>query len=146
MANSVQPYRLLACQVPLSTGFSRLEYWSGLLHPSPQDPPNPGIEPASLKSPALADRLFTSSATWEAPSMRLTMEFLWMLFRRMRKCPFTPNLMTVFIKEVLTAHFHSTYTKIRTIQRRFTWALSKDDTQICEAFHIFNEYTTQSNL
>ena len=35
-------------QAPLSMGFSSQEYWSGLQLPSPGDPPNPGIEPASL--------------------------------------------------------------------------------------------------
>ena len=43
------------CQAPLSMGFSRQEYWSGLPYPSPGDLPNPGIEPGS---PALqADSL-----------------------------------------------------------------------------------------
>ena len=37
----------VACQAPLSTGFSRQEYWSGLPFPSPGDLPNPGIEPES---------------------------------------------------------------------------------------------------
>ena len=42
-------------QAPLSMGFSRQEYWSGLLFPSPGDLSNPGIE---LGSPALqADSL-----------------------------------------------------------------------------------------
>ena len=40
-------------QAPLSTGFSRQEYWSGLPFPSPRDLPNPGIEPVSPVSPAL---------------------------------------------------------------------------------------------
>ena len=40
----------VAFQVPLSMGFSRQEYWSGLPFPSPGDFPNPGIEP---RSPAL---------------------------------------------------------------------------------------------
>ena len=35
-------------QAPLSLGFSRPEYWSGLPFPSPGDLPNPGIEPRSL--------------------------------------------------------------------------------------------------
>ena len=35
-------------QAPLSMGFSRQEYWSGLPFPSPGDLPNPGIEPGSL--------------------------------------------------------------------------------------------------
>ena len=37
-----------AHQAPLSMGFSRQEYWSGLSWPSPGDLPNPGIEPVSL--------------------------------------------------------------------------------------------------
>ena len=36
----------IACQVPLSMGFSRQEYWSGLPFPSPEDLPNPGDEPS----------------------------------------------------------------------------------------------------
>ena len=39
---------------PLSMGFSRQEYWSGLPCPPPGDLPDPGIEPASLISLALA--------------------------------------------------------------------------------------------
>ena len=56
----------LACQAPLSMGFSRQEYWSGLPRPPPGDVPDPGIEPVSLMSPALADRFFTTSTTHEA--------------------------------------------------------------------------------
>ena len=44
----LQPTRLLCPR-----GFSRQEYWSGLLHPPPGDLPNPGIKPASPSSPAL---------------------------------------------------------------------------------------------
>ena len=36
----------VACQAPLSMGFSRQEYWSGLPFPFPGDLPDPGIEPA----------------------------------------------------------------------------------------------------
>ena len=46
-------------------GFSRQEYWSGLPCPPPRDLPNPGIEPGSFMSPALAGEFFTTSATWE---------------------------------------------------------------------------------
>jgi len=44
----------VAHQAPLFMGFSRQEYWSRLPCPSPGDLPNPGIEPASLTSLALA--------------------------------------------------------------------------------------------
>ena len=37
----------VARQAPLSMGFSRQKYWSGFPFPSPQDLPNPGIEPKS---------------------------------------------------------------------------------------------------
>ena len=47
-------------------GFSRQEYWPGLPFPSPGDLLDPGMETASLMSPALADRFFTTSATWKA--------------------------------------------------------------------------------
>ena len=43
----------VAHQAPLSMGFSRQEYWNGLLCPSLEDLPGPGIKPASLTSPAL---------------------------------------------------------------------------------------------
>ena len=52
-----------AGQAPLSLGFSRLEYWSGLACPPPGDLPDPGIKPTSLTSPALAGGFFTTSAT-----------------------------------------------------------------------------------
>ena len=38
----------VACQTPLSMGFSRQEYWNGLPFPSLGDLPDPGIEPGSL--------------------------------------------------------------------------------------------------
>ena len=44
-----------ACQAPLSMGFSRQEYWSGLPCPPPGDLPHPGIKPAS--PPLQADSL-----------------------------------------------------------------------------------------
>ena len=46
--------------------FSRQEYWSGLPFLSLGDLPDPGIEPTTLTSPALADSFFTTNTTWEA--------------------------------------------------------------------------------
>ena len=52
-AQSLSRVRLLAtlwpvaCQAPLSMGFSRQAYWSGEPFPSPRDLPNPGIKPGS---------------------------------------------------------------------------------------------------
>ena len=58
--------RAVDCQAPLSMGFFRQEYWSGLLHPPLGDLPNPGMESVSLTSPAMAGGFFTTSITWEA--------------------------------------------------------------------------------
>ena len=48
------------CSSPGSSfhGISQQEYWSGLPFPSPGDLPDPGIEPPSLVSPALAGEFF----------------------------------------------------------------------------------------
>ena len=54
VSDSVTPWTV-ACQAPLSMDFSRQEYWSGLLFPSPGYLPHPGIEPAS---PALEGGFF----------------------------------------------------------------------------------------
>ena len=65
-----------AHQASLSMGVSRQEYWSGLPFPPPGDLPNPGIQPVSLMSPALAGRFFTTSTTWY-PLFSLLCSFYW---------------------------------------------------------------------
>ena len=55
-------YSLSVCVAPLSTEFSRQEYWRGLPFPFPGELSDPGIKPACLSSPASAGG-FT---TWEA--------------------------------------------------------------------------------
>ena len=50
----------VALQAPLSMGFHRQEYWSGLPFPTPEDLPDPGIKPLSPASSALAGRFFTT--------------------------------------------------------------------------------------
>ena len=52
----------VAHQAPLSMGFSRQEYWSGLPFPPPGDFSGPRIEPVYPASPALAGRFFTIEA------------------------------------------------------------------------------------
>ena len=60
VSDSVIPWAV-ARQAPLSMGFPRQEYWSGLPFRPPVDLPNPGIEPSSLVSPALAGGFFTTA-------------------------------------------------------------------------------------
>ena len=67
--SSVQPFVTswtVVLQAPLSMGFPRQEYWSGLPCPPPGELPDSEIAPMSLKSSALAGGFFTTSATWEA--------------------------------------------------------------------------------
>ena len=52
------PCHGVPCQIPLSVGFPRQEYSSGLPFPPPGDLPNPGIKPESPASTALAGRFF----------------------------------------------------------------------------------------
>ena len=66
----------LACQAPLSLGFSRQEYRGGLPCPPPGDLPDPGIKPECLMSPALADRFCTTSITWKGPQISSLLSLL----------------------------------------------------------------------
>ena len=73
---SLSPVRLCAtpwtatCQAPLSMGFSRQEYWSGLPFPPPGNLPDPGIK-TSPQSPALKGGFFTTSTTWKVKGAQL---------------------------------------------------------------------------
>ena len=51
---------MVAHEAPLFMGFPRQEYWSGLPVPPPGDLHEPGTEPTSPGSPALADRFLTT--------------------------------------------------------------------------------------
>ena len=57
MSDSFSTLWTVDCQIPLSMGFPRQEYWSGLPFSSPGDLPNPAIEPASPVSPPGRRRL-----------------------------------------------------------------------------------------
>ena len=67
MLNRVRLFATLwtvACQAPLSNGFSRQEYWSGLPFPSPRDLQYPGIELGSLATPAFTGGFFYHRAMY----------------------------------------------------------------------------------
>ena len=60
VSNSYATPWTVACQAPLSMGFPRQEYWSGLPCPPPGDLSNSGIKPKSPEAPTLAGRFFTT--------------------------------------------------------------------------------------
>ena len=57
-------------------GFSSQDYWSGLPFSTPGDLLDLGIKPASLESPALAGKFFTTSITWDAHSSMEQAKFI----------------------------------------------------------------------
>ena len=67
---SLSCHARLRFQAPLSMEFSRQEYWSGRPYSPARDLPDPGVEPRSLTSSALAGRFLTSSATREVNAIR----------------------------------------------------------------------------
>ena len=103
----------VAHQDPLSMGFSRQEYWSGLPCPPPGDLPDPGIKPASFMSPALAGGFFTTNFTWEVPHIQThviksSLEFL-IAYHMSTFCPHTHCLAsTVIYIAILSRHIATT--------------------------------------
>ena len=75
--------RTVACQAPLSVGFSRQEYWSGLPCPPPGHRPDPGIKPWCLMSPALKGL----SLPLVPPRKSLMAKESWLLSERTRHLP-----------------------------------------------------------
>ena len=72
MSNSATTWTV-ARQAPLSMGFSRRAYWSGLPFPPPGDLPNPGMGPQSPGSPALAGRILTIAPLGKPKKSRVTL-------------------------------------------------------------------------
>ena len=64
----------VAYQTPLSMGFPREEYWSGLPFPLPGDLSNPGIE---AETPALAGRFFTTEQPGNLFNLLGSLIFIW---------------------------------------------------------------------
>ena len=81
-----------ACQAPLSMGILQARILESVAMLSSGDLPNPGMESASLMSPALAGGFFTTSATWEAHFL-----FSQMLYHKIyRVRPVSWNLMKFY--------------------------------------------------
>ena len=113
----------VACQAPLSMGFSRQEYWSELPCPPPGYLPNPGIEPGSLTSPALAGGFFTTSAIWvvtkKYPNCSLTKKKdTWRSYNHNRKFYYSSQKIlfvhTLFIYKSLLSLLFSRWGNVKT--------------------------------
>ena len=71
----------VACQAPLSMGFLRQESWSELPFPSPGDLRDPGNQPESPVSPALAGGFFTPWATWGSMDGTFTISYVLLVLK-----------------------------------------------------------------
>ena len=69
----------VARQAPLSMEFSRQEYWSGLPFPSSGDLPDPGMEPVSPESPALAGGFFATGPPGKLKDLGLGLQFFFLV-------------------------------------------------------------------
>ena len=97
----------IAFKAPLSVGFSRQEYWSGLPFPPPGDLPDPRIEPKSPVSLALAGRFFTTRTTrlfTMAEDWRIHVFELW-CWRRLIRVPWTARIPNQSILEEINPEY-----------------------------------------
>ena len=107
----VTPWTVV-CQAPLSMGFSRQEYWSGLPHPPPEDLRDAGMKSTSLLSlifPTLTGRFFTTSATIKKKKKK-THHKLWAILElEFKKCEAKTAALNKMHSIPLHRYFLSTY-------------------------------------
>ena len=95
----------VARQAPLSMGFSRQEYWSGLAFPSPGDLPNPGIEPGS---PALQADALSSEPPGKFSSLeKCKSKLQWAITSHWSEWPSTKSVQTKNAGEGVEKREHS---------------------------------------
>ena len=84
----------VAHQPPLSTGFPRQEYWSGLPFPSPGNLSDPGIEPTS---PVLAGGFFTTEPSGKSSLSTLMESWIFTYVFDFLKMPLHPSSLLILI-------------------------------------------------
>ena len=92
----------VACQTPLSMGFSRQEYWSGLPFPFPRDLPNPGIKPitSALQADSLPTELQVMLSRYQNSNVPLLFNIHWQKYRKFWNED--KHILDIFLKE----YFH----------------------------------------
>ena len=86
MSNSATPWAV-DCQALLSVGFPRQEYWNVLPFPSPGTLPDPGIEPVTFVSPALAGGFLITESPGEPSGLKSTQSYRELHGGRGGPCP-----------------------------------------------------------
>ena len=115
----------LACQAPLSVGFSRQEYWSGLPCPLPGDLPDPGIEPVSL-----------TLLPWQVDSLPLSHQgslalTIWTIVSKVMPLLFNPLSRFVITSSKEQASFNFMAAVI--VHSNF----GAQESKVCHCFHCF---------
>ena len=113
----------VARQAPLSMEFSRQEYWSGLPFPPPGDLPHPGIEPASLVSPAFAARFFTISTITDLTGFH---------HKWKKKCDYVWQLDTVWCHFIVHTLNHYNACNDYVICQLYIYIERERETYICQ--------------
>ena len=105
--------KTVAHWAPLSMGFSRQEYYSGLPFPTPGAPHDPGVEPTCLVSHALAGKFFTTTITYEA---------LWhVIYHQHTNITDLVLLSTWRLEKTKALGLHNGFTRILDIQFSSLW-------------------------
>ena len=124
----------IASQAPLSMELSRREYWSELPFPPPGDLSDPGIEPASPVSPALAGRFVTT----EPPGKAMFKQKSWSLTPYLRSiflCYSCPRMTKTETKELFL--ILATFIPLSLNRHRVPYILSSEFSQTLLVFFIF---------
>ena len=95
-------------------GFSRQEYWSGLLFPSPEDLPYPGIEPTSSK---LAGGFFTAELSGK-PYIYTC------IYTQIKICSFSDDYKSILLKKFLKNGSSGTFFGINMGQMNIIWLMT----------------------
>ena len=120
MSTSLKPHELsITHQAPLSMGFPRQEYWSGLPFPPLQDLPDPGIRPTS---PALAGRVFTTEPFGKSQASG---------------SHFMPKQGKIFLMKKKIAASWGSYESLHNCIRKYIFILMSNLFLMCSFIHSF---------
>ena len=132
----------IAHQALLSMGFSRQEYQSGLPFSAPGDLPDRGIEPASLTSPALVGRFFTTSNTLKAHMLMIVSQKMYkknILISAQRSLGIRDNLLKLCYETFQSLiSCKNNYSKIKILNFLVIFSLIKTICMIFTGYMIFH--------
>ena len=146
---------IVARQAPLSMGFSRQEYWSGLPCLPSWDLSDLGIKPTSLIFLALVGRFLTPSTTWEAPPTKILYDlFIYLVYLKMFIIYLSPlecklhkgGVFCFFVQRCLTPSRHQKKKKKKRCKRTERELSMCKEIQNLDFFHEVPESSISNSL